>query len=72
MFGVLRIVFLFFISYFLLVLLDLFQVQWVHHHEHGVDWFAHVMCKEERVRKTGLILVEGMEKGIRRPKITLI
>ena len=36
------------------------------------DWFAHVMCKGERVRKTGLILVEGMKKGVRRPKITLI
>ena len=36
------------------------------------DWFAHVMCKGEWVRKTGLILVEGMKKGIRRPKITLI
>jgi len=37
-------------------------------------WFGHVLRREinEPVRKSKLIQVEGMKKGKKRPKITLI
>ena len=37
-------------------------------------WFGHVLRREinELVRKSKLIQFEGMKKGKRRPKITLI